>query len=63
MYTGSFGAEVAARAAERALDRLPAPVERVTGFDTVMPLPKLERDHLPGVERNAAALRRALAND
>ena len=33
-YTGGFGAEVAARVAERALDRLLAPVERVTGFDT-----------------------------
>lgn len=62
-YTGGFGAEVAARVAERALDRLLAPVERVTGFDTVMPLPKLERDYLPGVERIAAALRRVLAGD
>ena len=60
---GGFGAEVAARVAERALDRLLAPVERVTGFDTVMPLPKLERDYLPGVERIAAALRAALASD
>ena len=62
-YTGGFRAEVAVRVAERALDRLLAPVERVTGFDTVMSLPKLERDYLPGVERIAAALRRALASD
>ena len=48
---------------KRALDRLLAPIERVTGFDTVMPLPKLERDYLPGVERITAALRRTLAND
>ena len=58
--TAGFGAEIAARVAERALDSLFAPIERVTGFDTVMPLPKLERDYLPGVERVVAALRRAL---
>ena len=58
-----FGAEIAARAAERALDCLLAPIERVTGFDTVMPLPKLERDYLPGVERIVAALRRTLESD
>ena len=62
-YTGGFGAEIAARTAERALDSLRAPIERVTGFDTVMPLPKLERDYLPGVERIVAALRRTLASD
>ena len=62
-YTGGFGAEIASRAAERTLDCLLAPIERVTGFDTVMPLPKLERDYLPGVERIAAALRRTLEND
>ena len=61
--TGGFGAEIAARVAERALEHLLAPIERVTGFDTVMPLPKLERDYLPGVERIVAALRRALEND
>ena len=53
-YTGGFGAEIAARVAERALDRLLAPVERVAGFDTVMPLPKLERDYLPGAARSPA---------
>ena len=62
-YTGGFGAEIAARVAERALDCLLAPIERVTGFDTVMPLPKLERDYLPGVERIVAAVRRTLEND
>ena len=62
-YTGGFGAEIASRAAERALDCLLAPIERVTGFDTVMPLPKLERDYLPGVERIVAALRRTLESD
>ena len=39
------------------------PAASVRPFDTVMPLPKLERDSLPGVERIAAALCRALAND
>ena len=61
--TGGFGAEIAARVAEGALDCLLAPIARVTGFDTVMPLPRLERDYLPGVERIAAALRRVLEHD
>ena len=62
-YTAGFGAKIAARVAERALDCLLAPIERVTGFDTVMPLPKLERDYLPGVGRIVAALRRTLESD
>src|SRR5437879_8325679 len=41
------GAEIVARINEMALVYLEAPVERVTGFDTVMPLPKLEKSYLP----------------
>ena len=36
--TGGFGAEIAARLAETGLLSLQAPVERVTGYDTVVPL-------------------------
>ncbi len=57
--TGGFGAEIAALIAERALLSLLAPVARVTGYDTIIPLPRLERQYMPSVERIAAAARRA----
>lgn len=55
--TGGFGAEIAALIAERALMSLLAPVARVTGYDTVMPLPRLEQHYLPSVDRIVAAAR------
>ncbi len=60
--TGGFGAEIAARLAGPGLLSLLAPVERVTGYDTIVPLPRLEQYYLPGVERILAAVRRALAH-
>ena len=45
------GAEIAARVAESALYDLLAPPQRVTGFDTVMPLFRLEHDYIPGTKR------------
>ncbi len=59
--TGGFGGEIAARLAERGLLSLLAPVERVAGYDTVMPLPRLEHLYLPNPARIVAAARRALA--
>jgi 2-oxoisovalerate dehydrogenase E1 component beta subunit len=59
--TGGYGAEIAARIAERGLVSLLAPIERVAGFDTVMPLPRLEQHYLPGEARILAAARRILA--
>jgi len=56
--TGGFGAEIAALIAERGLTSLLAPVVRVTGYDTVMPLPRLEQHYLPSVERIVAAARK-----
>jgi pyruvate dehydrogenase E1 component beta subunit len=56
-----FGAEVAAEVAEHAATALLAPVERVTGYDVVMPLPRLEHAYIPDVERIVAACRRVLA--
>jgi pyruvate dehydrogenase E1 component beta subunit len=55
--TGGFGAEIAARIAEEALLSLVAPVRRVTGYDTVMPLPRLENHYLPSIDRILAAAR------
>jgi 2-oxoisovalerate dehydrogenase E1 component beta subunit len=57
--TGGFGAEIAALIAERALLSLLAPVIRVTGYDTIIPLPRLERQYMPSVERIVAAARKA----
>ena len=59
--TGGFGAEIAAKIAERGLVSLLAPIERVAGWDTVMPLPRLEQYYLPGEARILAAARRILA--
>lgn len=44
---GGFGAEIAARLAQHQLPDLLAPVMRVTGFDTLVPLPRLEDHYLP----------------
>ena len=58
--TCGFGAEVAARLAGEGLMHLVAPVERVAGWDTVMPLPRLESRYMPSAARIVAAARRAL---
>ncbi|WP_305043535.1 alpha-ketoacid dehydrogenase subunit beta [Geoalkalibacter sp.] len=59
--TAGMGAEIAAQVAEEALLFLKAPVARVTGFDTVMPLPKAEHLYLPGAQRILRAARRLLS--
>lgn len=59
--TVGLGAEIAARLAARGLTSLLAPVERVAGYDTVMPLPRLEQHYLPNAARVVAAVERAMA--
>ena len=54
------GAEIAAGLAEHGLLSLVAPVQRVTGYDTVMPLARLERDYIPDVPRIMSAVRKTL---
>jgi 2-oxoisovalerate dehydrogenase E1 component beta subunit len=46
-----IGAEIAAMVAERGLYDLQAPIQRVTGYDTIMPLFRLEYDYIPSVAR------------
>ena len=58
--TGGFGGEIAARLADRGLVDLLAPVKRVAGYDTVMPLPRLEDHYMPSVTRILAAARQVL---
>jgi 2-oxoisovalerate dehydrogenase E1 component beta subunit len=59
--TAGFGAEIAARLAEHAMYDMVAPVERVTGYDTHIPLFRLEMKYLPSVEKILAAVKRTLS--
>ena len=59
--SGGYGAEIAARIAAEGLFDLVAPIVRVAGYDTVMPLPKLEHLYMPSVERIIDAARETLA--
>ncbi|HWP48004.1 MAG TPA: alpha-ketoacid dehydrogenase subunit beta [Candidatus Limnocylindrales bacterium] len=54
--TCGFGAELSATLAEEAMLYLKAPILRVTGYDVVMPLPKLEDFYLPTVQRIRKAM-------
>lgn len=58
--TAGFGAEIAALIGERALYSLQAPVERVAGWDTTIPLKKAEHRYMPTTEAIVAAARRTL---
>ncbi len=54
------GAELIARINEKSFYYLEAPVERITGYDTIIPLFAREQQYLPGVERIVAGARKAL---
>ena len=54
------GAEIAARLACEGITSLLAPVKRVTGFDTVMPLYRHEEQYMPGVNRIIDAVRESM---
>ena len=54
------GAEIAAQLAGEGITSLLAPVIRVTGFDTVMPLYRYEQDYLPGVHRIIDAVKQSM---
>ena len=56
------GAEIAAIVAEDGLFDLLAPIRRVAGYDTVMPLYRLERDYIPSVRRIVDAVRSTVAD-
>jgi pyruvate dehydrogenase E1 component beta subunit len=58
--TCGVGAEIIARINEKALLSLQAPVARVTGFDVVVPLMKLENHYLPSPERILRGIRKAI---
>ncbi|MCI0507178.1 MAG: alpha-ketoacid dehydrogenase subunit beta [Gammaproteobacteria bacterium] len=54
------GAEIAAQLAEQGLLFLMAPVQRVTGYDTVMPLYRLEMEYMPSTARIMKAVKQTL---
>jgi pyruvate dehydrogenase E1 component beta subunit len=55
-----FGAELSALLMEEAILHLEAPVQRVTGFDTPMPLPTMEKLYLPDANRLVLAVEKAM---
>jgi len=56
------GAEIVSRLMEGAFYYLEAPIERVTGFDLVIPYFSREKSYLPSVERISRAARRTFNN-
>lgn len=58
--TCGIGAEIIARINENALTSLEAPVRRVTGFDTIFPLYKMEEKYLPDNLRIRTAIKEVL---
>jgi 2-oxoisovalerate dehydrogenase E1 component beta subunit len=58
--TGGVASEIAAIIAEEGLMSLLAPIQRVTGYDTIMPLAKLEHYYMPSVERIVSAVNRVM---
>jgi pyruvate dehydrogenase E1 component beta subunit len=59
--TCGLGAEIAAQLCEKALLSLEAPVVRVAGFDTPIPLPKMEKHYLPDVDQIVEAIEQVVA--
>jgi pyruvate dehydrogenase E1 component beta subunit len=58
---GGLGGEIAARLAEESMLSLLAPIVRVAGYDTVMPLPRIEQHYMPGRARILEAARSVMA--
>jgi len=59
--TCGLGAEIAAGVMEHCFLQLEAPVQRVCGFDTIMPYYKLELEYLPDAERIGKAINETMA--
>lgn len=59
--TASMASEISCLVQERCFLHLKAPVQRVTGFDTIMPYAKLELEYLPDAKRIAEAVMQTLA--
>ncbi|GIX22343.1 MAG: 2-oxoisovalerate dehydrogenase subunit beta [Gammaproteobacteria bacterium] len=58
--SGGVASEIAAELAEKAILSLIAPIERVTGYDTIMPYPRTEHRYMPTVSRIVEAVQRVM---
>lgn len=58
--TCGVGAEISAQIAERALLSLKAPVQRITGYDTIVPYGKLEKYYLPNEDQIIEAVHQVM---
>ncbi len=56
----SVGSEIAAGLADKGLYSLLAPVKRVSGYDVIMPLFKLEKKYMPSVDRILQAVNKVM---
>ncbi len=56
------GAEIISRLMEKVFFYLQAPIERVTGYDIIIPLFSREKDYIPDVERILAAARKTFTS-
>ena len=54
------GAEIAAQLADKGIYHLHAPVKRVTGYDTIMPLYRNEKKYMPSTQRILRAVNEVL---
>jgi len=59
--TLGLGAEISARINEKALLSLKAPVERVTGYDIIVPLAKLEEYYRPSAKKIINAIEKVMS--
>ena len=60
--TLGFGAEIIARINEKAFFSLQAPIERVTGYDIIVPLPKSEQYYHINKSRIINAVKKVMSN-
>jgi len=58
--TCGVGAEISAQIAERALLSLKAPVQRITGYDTIVPYGRLEKYYLPNEDQIIEAVHQVM---
>jgi pyruvate dehydrogenase E1 component beta subunit len=58
--TCSLSSEISAQISEQALTSLMAPIVRVTGYDTVMPLYRLEKLYMPSEQRIMNAVKKVM---
>lgn len=59
--TASLASEISAEVSERGLLSLLGPVQRVTGWDTVTPMARLENLYIPSPQRICSAVRSVMA--